>query len=68
MKDLDFLCKVEGLKVTFQVLSRVPANAVVSWNFGDGTDAYNQARVTHNNDQAKLTSRTIRMFDGHQIG
>lgn len=24
--------------------------------------------VTHNNDQAKLTSRTIRMFDGHQIG
>ena len=47
MKDLDFLCKVEGLKVTFQVLSRIPANAVVSWNFGDGTDAYNQARVTH---------------------
>ena len=24
--------------------------------------------VPHNNDQAKLTSRTIRMFDGHQIG
>lgn len=23
--------------------------------------------VTHNNDQAKLTTRTIRMFDGHQI-
>ena len=47
MKDLDFLCKVDGLKVTFQVLSPIPANAVVSWNFGDGNDVYNQPRVTH---------------------
>ena len=47
MKDLDFLCKVEGLKVTFQVLSLIPANAVVSWNFGDGTNEYNKPKVTH---------------------
>ena len=47
MKDLDFLCKVEGLKVKFQVLSQIPSNSVVSWNFGDGTDAYNQAKVSH---------------------
>lgn len=47
MKDLDFLCKVEGLKVKFQILSRIPANSVVSWIFGDGTDAYNQANVSH---------------------
>ena len=47
MKDLDFLCKVEGLKVTFQVLSMIPANAVVSWNFGDGTNEYNKQKGTN---------------------
>ena len=47
MKDLDFLCKVEGLKVTFQILSRIPTNVKVSWNFGDDTDVYNQTKVSH---------------------
>lgn len=47
MMDLDFICKVKGLKVTFQLLSKIPANAIVSWNFGDGTDAYNELSPTH---------------------
>lgn len=34
----------------------------------NGEDGRTIVMVTHNNDQAKLTSRTIRMFDGHQIG
>lgn len=35
MKNLDFLAIANGLEVSFRVLTKVPANAIFDWDFGD---------------------------------
>ena len=59
MIDLDFLCKVDGLQVTFQILSKIPTNSVVSWDFGDGTDAYNVSKTTHSYEEMGIYPVTV---------
>ena len=59
MVDLDFQTHIEGLQVKFQILSRIPANAIVSWDFGDGKEAYNEPRATHQYEESGIYQVTL---------
>lgn len=60
MDNLDFQYSVEGLDVSFTVVSKVPAKAIFSWDFGDdGEDGYNVKSPTHSYEKSGFYTVTL---------
>lgn len=64
--NLDFQYIVEGLGVSFVVTSKVPANAIFSWDFGDTKEAYNTRCPQHNYEKSGfyIVTLEVKTSDG----
>lgn len=47
MDNLDFQYRIDGLEVSFTVTSKVPAKAILDWDFGDDKADYNVRQPSH---------------------
>lgn len=69
MDNLDFQYSVEGLDVSFTVVSKVPAKAIFSWDFGDDGMAYNEKSPCHTYEKSGFYTVTLEVStsDGDPI-
>lgn len=59
MEYLDFQYSVDGLEVSFTVISKVPRKAIFSWDFGDDSVAYNERNPSHTYEKSGFYTVTL---------
>lgn len=59
MENLDFQYSVDGLEVSFVVITKVPRKAVFSWDFGDDTGEYNKKSPNHTYEKSGFYTVTL---------
>lgn len=60
---MDFICKTSRLKASYRILSKVPADSIPDWDFGDNKGKSNGLNPTYTYEASGFYTVTLRVGD-----